>query len=334
MASRKIIIRGKPMLNVATLQRYLPASVKNALKPYYRRMFPNQLCILLWVTFRCNYRCSYCPVVTRFDFSTIYGKEDERTPQDWIAALDRLPAANVYISGGEPFLFKGLPELVNGLGKHQCLGIVTNATVKTSVYEQITRKVHLNLSFHREFASEDEFLAKIDELRRVGRFHLNVNLVATRENVPLIPKLEKLMTDHRISLHIDPFVDPDLGFTYTPDEMAILVRYLENDRLTQMDRLDFNEYGPKECSAGRNYINIMPDGTVFRCAGGYDYYHSPLKRKLLQRGPNAPYDAGFFKMGNLFDPNFKLDSRPVFCDLPCTAACDRDMATIRGLEEA
>ena len=137
------------MLDIATLQRYLPASVKNALKPYYRKLLPNQLCVLL-VTFRCNYRCSYCPVVTRFDYSEIYGKADERTPEDWIAALDRLPKANVYISGGEPFLFKGLPELVNGLGKHQVLGIVTNATVKTSVYERMTRKVHLNLSFHRE----------------------------------------------------------------------------------------------------------------------------------------------------------------------------------------
>ena len=102
------------MLDIATLQRYLPASVKNALKPYYRKLLPNQLCVLLWVTFRCNYRCSYCPVVTRFDYSEIYGKADERTPEDWIAALDRLPKANVYISGGEPFLFKGLPSSSTG----------------------------------------------------------------------------------------------------------------------------------------------------------------------------------------------------------------------------
>ena len=156
------------MINITTLQRYLPASLKNALKPYYRRLFPNQLCLVLWVTFRCNYRCSYCPVVTRFAFSSIYAKEVERTPEDWIVALDRLPKGNVYISGGEPFLFKGLPELVNGLNKHNILGIVTNATIKTSIYERITKKIHMNVSFHRESVSENAFLEKIDELRKVA----------------------------------------------------------------------------------------------------------------------------------------------------------------------
>jgi MoaA/NifB/PqqE/SkfB family radical SAM enzyme len=319
------------MLDVATLQRYLPASVKNALKPYYRSLFPNQLCILLWVTFRCNYRCSYCPVVTRYAYSDIYGNEDERTPEDWIAALDRLPKANVYISGGEPFLFKGLPELVNGLNRHNILGIVTNATVNTSVYERITKTIHMNLSFHREFVSEDDFLKKVDELRKVGRFHLNVNLVATRENIPMIPKVEKLLTDHRVSLHIDPFVDPDLAFEYTPDEMALLHRYLPPDRTTQMDRLDADRYERKLCSAGQNYINIMPDGTVFRCAGGFDYYHSPLRRRVLEGGPDGPYDASYFKTGNIFDPEYHLDDKPVICHLPCTAACDRDMAKIKWL---
>jgi MoaA/NifB/PqqE/SkfB family radical SAM enzyme len=317
------------MLDVATLQRYLPASVKNALKPYYRSLFPNQLCILLWVTFRCNYRCSYCPVVTHYSYADIYGSADERRPEDWIAALDRLPQANIYISGGEPFLFKGLPELVNGLTRHHILGIVTNATVNTSVYERINRKIHMNLSFHREFVSEDDFIGKIDELRKVGRFHLNVNLVATRENVPMIPKLEKLLTDHRVSLHIDPFVDPEMKFQYTTQEMAILQRYLPPDRTTQMDRLKFDSYESKICSAGQNYINVMPDGTVFRCAAGYDYFHSPLRRPVLQAGPKAPYDPSFFKTGNIFDPNYRLDTQPVRCGLPCTAACDRDMATIK-----
>jgi MoaA/NifB/PqqE/SkfB family radical SAM enzyme len=319
------------MLDVTTLQRYLPASVKNALKPYYRSLLPNQLCLLLWVTFRCNYRCSYCPVVTRYAYTDVYGNEDERSPEDWIAALDRLPKANVYISGGEPFLFKGLPELVNGLTKHNILGIVTNATVNTSVYERISRSIHMNLSFHREFVSEDEFLEKVDKLRAIGRFHLNVNLVATRENIPMIPKVEKLLTDHRISLHIDPFVDPDMTFEYTPQEMTILSRYLPPDRVTQMDRLESDKYDRKLCSAGQNYINIMPDGTVFRCAAGFDYYHSPLRRTVLKGGPHGPYDPGYFKTGNIFDPNYQLDTRPVLCELPCTAACDRDMARIKWL---
>lgn len=323
----------KTIIDITALQRYLPASVKNALKPYYRKLFPNQLCVMLMVTFRCNYRCSYCPWVTRFAYSNIYRQENEPTPEAWIRALDKLPKANVYISGGEPFLFHGLPELVNGLNKHKILGIVTNAAVKTAIYERITKKIHLNLSFHREFVTADQFLNKIEELRKVGMFHLNINMVATRENVLMIPKFEKFFTDHKVSLHIDPYVDPDVAFEYTPEEMVILSRYLASDRNTQMDMLNFNSYTPKECSAGQNYINIMPDGTVFRCVGGSDYFHSPLKKRLLDMGPGAPYDPGFFLMGNVFDPGFKLDKAPVCCQLPCTAACDRDMAKIKRLKK-
>jgi len=271
------------------------------------------------------------PVVTRFAFSSIYGKEVERTHEEWIVALNRLPKANIYISGGEPLLFTGLPELVNGLDRHKILGIVTNATAKTNVYERITRKIHMNLSFHREFISEDRFLEKIDELRKVGRFHLNVNLVATRENVSMTAKVEKLLTDHHVGLHIDPFVDPDLAFEYTPQEMAILSRYLTPDRRTSKDRPDLDNHALKECSAGQNYINIMPDGTVFRCGNGFNYYHSPLRGRLLEVGPHAPYDPGFFLMGNIFDPTFTLDKKSVCCELPCTQGCDRDMATIRCL---
>lgn len=317
------------MINVATLQRLMPAALKNALKPYYRSVFPNELCVLLWVTFRCNYRCSYCPVVTKFDFGSVYGRASERKPEEWIAAFDRLPKANVYISGGEPFLYDGLPELVNGLDKHNILGIVTNATVSTKVYERITKKIHMNVSLHREFVSEEKFLAKIEELRQVGRFHISVNLVSTRENMPLIAKVEKMLSDHNVSLHIDQYVDPDMKFDYTPEELAILHRYLKPDRSVHMDRLNYDGYARKICSAGQNYINIMPDGTVFRCGAGFEYYNSTLRKPVLAAGPKAPYDPSFFKMGNIFDPDFKLDKGPVVCDLPCPAACDRDMAKIK-----
>ena len=128
------------MLDVTTLQRHLPAWLKNALKPYYRTVFPHQLCIVLWVTFRCNYRCSYCPVVTRFDFSKLYGKQLERPAEQWIAALERLPKANLYFSGGEPFLFSDLPELINGLNKHNILGIVTNGAVGVALRDTSPRR--------------------------------------------------------------------------------------------------------------------------------------------------------------------------------------------------
>lgn len=317
------------MLDISTLQRFLPASVKNALKPFYRVIYPNQLCIVLWITFRCNYKCSYCPVVTQFDFGKIYDKDSERSPEEWIAALEKLPTANIYISGGEPFIYKGLPDFINNQTKHKILGIVTNATVKTDVYDRVNKKIHLNLSFHSEFTTQDKFIAKIQELKATKKYHLNVNIVATRANIPTIVKLQELLNDEDVSLHIDPFIDPDMQFYYSEEEKEILKSLWTKDRVETLDRLNFDEYAPKICSAGKNYINLMPNGDVFRCAGGFDYYYSPLRKLVLSSGSNAPYDAKYFYMGNIFDEGFTLDKNNIYCDLPCPAACDRDMATIK-----
>src|SRR4051812_30182827 len=103
------------LVKISAVQRYIPASVKFALKPYYRRVFPNRLHISMLPTSRCNYRCSYCMVVTKFDFATLYPKQSEKSAAEWHAALDRLPSAAIYIQGGEPFVYNELPELVNGM---------------------------------------------------------------------------------------------------------------------------------------------------------------------------------------------------------------------------
>jgi hypothetical protein len=64
------------MFDVVSLQRVLPVRLKFYLKPYYRKIYPNKLHVLFWPTFRCNYRCSYCPVCTQFDFSTVFGNTE------------------------------------------------------------------------------------------------------------------------------------------------------------------------------------------------------------------------------------------------------------------
>jgi len=319
------------MIDILTLQNLLPASVKNALKPFYRIVYPNQLCIVLWITFRCNYKCSYCPIVTKFDFGSIYGKDSERSSEDWIEALNKLPTANIYLSGGEPFLYKELPDFINNQTKHKILGIVTNATVKTDVYKRINKKTHLNLSFHSEFTNQEKFIAKIKELKATKKYHLNVNIVATRENIPIIVKFQDLLFDEDVSLHIDPLIDADMQFEYTDEEANILKPLWQKDRIATLDRLNFENYSPKICSAGKNYINLMPNGDVFRCASGFDYFYSPLRKSTLLSGPKPPYDPKYFHMGNIFDNEFSLDTKPILCELPCPAACDRDMAKISFL---
>ncbi len=115
------------MIKLADIRAYLPNSVKHLLKPYFRTLLPNQLLALCWITFRCNYRCSYCNIVTNFDFGKVAGRNSERTVEEWLAALEALPPTMFFFAGGEPLLYAGFPELLNGLpAKHSIIGLVTN----------------------------------------------------------------------------------------------------------------------------------------------------------------------------------------------------------------
>ena len=281
--------------------------------------------MVFWPTFRCNYDCSYCPVHTKFDFATVFPKACEKTWQQWVEALAKLPPAAIYFAGGEPFLYAGLPDLLNHLpAKHRLLGIVTNLSMPTRVFKKIKRSTHLNASFHREHVSEEAFVAKVKELQE--SFHVEVNIVATPENLPVIVSVEELLKSKQVTLHVDPYVDP--GFRYSSEQLKLLQKHTQSDR--KADALvEFNDFSLKSCSVGRNYINLMPNGDVFTCASGYSYAYSPLFAHVVE-GQRTDH----YRMRNLFDPNFSLNRTDVLCTLPCQAYCDRDSVLIRSIQPA
>jgi MoaA/NifB/PqqE/SkfB family radical SAM enzyme len=312
------------MLNVSDMQRYMPAGMKFFLKRYYRTVFPNKLILIFNPTSRCNYRCSYCPVITKFDYTTVFPKNQEKSVSDWLRAFEQLPPAMVYIAGGEPFVYNGLPDLVNQLpGKHQIVGIVTNLSQDVRLYRKMKRKIHIRASFHREFIGQEEFVSKVKALS--DQFYIHVNIVATPENLPLIEEVSGGMARDNVTLHVDPYVD--LNFRYSPEQRALLDRVLRSDRNPD-SQLDFTDFSEKSCSAGRNYINVASNGDVYTCNGGMHYLHSSMYAAF----PNpAGMDLQKFRMGNLFDPGFALNKTNITCTLPCKEACDRDSVAVRRI---
>lgn len=309
-----------PKLDLIELQRFIPARVKYTLKPFYRRVFSNKLVVLLNPTWRCNYRCSYCCIVTKFAYTSVVPKAAEVTGEEWIRGLEKLPSAAVYICGGEPFVYADLPVIVNRLPeKHSLVGIVTNLSQPTVVYRKIERKIHLNASFHREHTDGPQFLAKIKELS--PHFHIQVNIVATPENLKVLEQISDELKAAAVDLHVDPYVD--IGFHYTPEQLGVLHRYITPDRQPE-SQLDFDDYSPKRCSAGRNYINFAPDGSAYTCQGGMNYLHSTLHAGMAQGR-----ELGYFRVGNLFADDFRLNTEDVLCSMPCNIACDRDSTIIR-----
>ncbi len=311
------------MVGLVEIQQLIPSQVKYFLKPYYRKVFGSRLHILFWPTFRCNYRCSYCTVVTKYNLLNNFPPKSERRADEWIIALEKLPPAMIYFAGGEPFLYTGLAELVNNLPKkHQLLGIVSNVSQPISMYRKIQRRFHLNASFHREFISDAEFVSKVKELQEFLDVH--VNIVATPENLPVIASIEQVMKTHRVTLHVDPLVD--VAFRYSAQEEALLRKYTRADRKSLVR---FDDFSPKQCSAGRNYLNLMPDGQAFACAGGFNYKYSPLYAEMVKGKP-----LDHFGLGNIFDPEFKMNSTDIICELPCQHACDRDTVIVKSIGPA
>jgi MoaA/NifB/PqqE/SkfB family radical SAM enzyme len=279
------------------VQNLIPQRLKNYLKTYFRLIFPNKLMSVLWITFRCTYKCSYCPYCgPRSNYPQQFPISCEKSGKEWISTLEKMPPTSFYISGGEPFLYKDLPYIINNLPKkHSIIGIVTNVSLPLDVYKKVKKRIHLNVSFHREFTSEDEFIEKVQALK--DYFHITVNIVATEENMDFIKNKLEIFKKNKIAYHVDPLVNSsNKPHEYTQEYKQIIDKYLEKSRSLEKENL-LAKSTTKKCSAGRNYYNLLPNGDALLCSRAMEYKHSPFIENI--------YNPKNY-LGNIFDETFKL----------------------------
>lgn len=306
---------------VETLQKILPAQVRSVLRPYHRMFFPNKIYGYWNITYRCTYKCSYCPFCNVTDYGEIYPKSSEKTPDEWIKILEKLPSMSFLLIGGEPLLYEGLGEVINHLPKkHSIIGLVSNLSLPIERYKKIKKKICLTTSFHREFAKEDEFIEKILELKEFMWIN-SVNIVATPENIPFLEELHKKLNPHKITIRVEHLVKT--GFEYTNEESKEISKYLVNDRDLEKKKNFYESYLPKSCSAGKNYINIMPNADVYSCVGGMEYINA-----LHRKGCLKDDDLSRYRLANLANESFEFNSVQKPCNLPCVYVCDWDYANI------
>ncbi len=103
--------------------------------------------IRIYPTLRCNMRCTYCS----------NGLDKPRIPEAsakfWVDGLKRLPnpkqIAAVHITGGEPFLYPYLTELVNAVPVDNGVMLYTNLTVPPKKFiNGLKRKLSIRGSIH------------------------------------------------------------------------------------------------------------------------------------------------------------------------------------------
>jgi len=161
---------------------------------------------------------------------------------------------------------------------------------------------------------------KVKELSE--HFHIHANIVATPENLPLLDRVSDELSSRGVDLHVDPYVEVG-RFQYSSEQVQVLKRHIAADRRPEI-QLDYEDFSPKRCSAGRNYVNFSPDGSAYTCYGGMNFIHSSLYSEMA-----AGRNLSGFRIGNLFDSRFQLNTQDRICSMPCNAACDRDAAIIR-----
>jgi cyclic pyranopterin phosphate synthase len=150
---------------------------------------------------RCNFRCPYCMPEDKYHKDFQFMCSDERLSFDEITRLARLFAGigvhKLRITGGEPLLRAGLPDLIGDLGAIEGIddvALTTNgillpqhaAALKAAGLDRVTvsldsldEKIFLTMSGGR--GSKDKVLRGISEAAEAGLTPIKINAVIKRD---------------------------------------------------------------------------------------------------------------------------------------------------------
>jgi|GEM_PF-1606301 len=300
------------------LKKALPQNIFRKIKIFYRQNIIKKREAVFYLSFKCNYHCPYC-VINRSAYYDLFPRDKVKNSwQAWVEVFKKLPPLIIGLSGGEPFLNEDLVELVNNISTKHVINITTNLSLPIDDFiKRVQRRPQITASFHSYEADLNLFKDRVLQLKKAG-FPIMINFVGYPQRIHLIPQLKKLFEDKKIMFNVDPYIDP--SYKYSSEEIDIIKKYSSNFR-----SLGFEGPGlKKKCFAGSSHFIILPNGDAYACQSGLHYNCSPLYKNFQVKRS--------FYLGNLFLDNFKFYTEPVFCDLPCSEACDIESAFVRKIK--
>lgn len=258
--------------------------------------------------YACNFRCPYCTIHSMKRKGHV-----EAGWQDWVNSFNRIHPQILDITGGEPFLNKNLVDIINGINSK--IGLTTNLSQNILPFVQKVdpeKIVNMTLSYHPSQAmTQEAFIGKVLLLANRG-FNVNVNFVAHPEQMYLIPAVRHLFEGMGIRFHVDPYAEDNQNrFQYTDKEKQFLAPFVGADREFRIKDVEKTV----NCSGGRNYLQVDPDGFAYRC----------MTMHLTTGEP----------IGNILDETFKANEKDEICSMAdLCGGCDRDKVTITPAKEA
>jgi len=289
-----------------------------------------------FVTWKCNFTCAYCWQEVAAE-AYRGGRANRIEPRVWADRFERLEPRELYLTGGEPSLYKQLPQLIAMLDPgielvmHSNLGKAFHLApfiehVATDRFRELT------FSLHPTQCKLDEFFGKLTELQQAGYLNLMAEMVLYPQNLPFAAEVLDRCKAMNMPLRYDPYVpaaDDPVGrdepllarMRDWVDRASSHTERLGGLRLWSFEKPQYWQHGAAPaagraaifCPAGSKRINVDDEGDVYVCMSAID------RSKIFDRLALPHYAP----IGNLFDDRFELLERPVVCweSFRCSA-CD------------
>lgn len=302
---------------------YTTSLIKSKFKPV--PLFAN-----LFITRRCNLRCSFCSAIKR-------PARKELTLGEWKKCADVLyDLGNRYISitGGEPLVRDDLPEFVKYLSQKPRLhSVVTNGTMLTEKRLKKLAKaglMHLGLSTQslipgKHVKSQNKDLIDlILKYKKKYRFEVSALVTITNDNVEEVPGIVNYLGQRGINVgpNLVTSGKGDWWFrSYCPElqfkkadlkKLKITINELSKSKniLYSKNYLkDLYNYArgqkPINCQAGSLYLSINDDGYVMPCQ---DFPPAGIHfTKLKEKYPLAKPKCNDCMWPCYYEENYKRD---------------------------
>lgn len=214
----------------------------------------------IYPTLACNLRCEYC---VNEEMGCRPFKYDMASPEKWVEAINR-ENRHVVLTGGEPFLYPGILELINGVNPDLKLRVYSNFCLDLSgVLGKISRPVHFFISWHpQERADRDVFLANLKLMRENELLTADIHAIDAMETAKVLSDDLAFFKEHGFNIGLDSDQRTFEGAGQMRNHLAV-------------------------CS--KTIYLIGPDGTRFQCVSRLVRNDEPMENML--EGPLGPEEA-------------------------------------------
>ncbi|GAB6178422.1 hypothetical protein JCM16814_33130 [Desulfobaculum senezii] len=225
---------------------------------------------LTWdMTHACNLQCAYC------SFPHTTPPERPLIPTEKVQSfLDATGKQwGIFMTGGEPLLYPNFSEVCRTLAKTHRLTLDTNLSLTEQVREladtvppERVQDIHasLHIEERERIGGTQQFIDNVRLLRKRG-FRVKVNYVLHPTLVRRYPEDARFFKRHGITLVPRPFKGVHDGHKY-PAAYSSAAKRIFAGTPDAGRKMLFNFKGVP-CNAGRTFIRMEPDGTVYRCSG-------------------------------------------------------------------